>query len=525
MSVDTVGRVGRDGRRGVGAPAAALLILLLSAGAAGAQTGSLRAGSGLGPWSAEPAPGRSASPAEPMTLSLEEAVGMALAQSRDIRDARLALEQADERVSEAWGSVYPRVDFSGSYTRNIAPAVSFLPASIFDPTAPEGQFIKVQFGADNAWNTALVLDQPLFQAQAFIGVGAAGRYKALQEEVLRGRTQGVVTRVRVAYYDLLLAQEERRLIQNSVGRVRQSLEETEAMNRAGVASDYDVLRLQVELANLAPNLRRTDNALRQARRQLAMELNLEDMESLEVRGNLASMDLEDLEANEPANREVLTLGGADDLLGRSQEEVVAGAILARSDLRQLELTEDLRTAELRVQQVEYLPKVSLFGSYQVNAQQNGAPAFFGDSMTRATSKWVGISVSVPVFTGFQRGARVDQGKAALSQVQNQSALARLQAEGQVKSVLEQAEEALERARGQRLAVSQAGRGFEIASAQYREGLSSQLELTDAEVALRQSEYNYAQAVYDYLVFKARLDEAVGRVPMAEQRARGPQGAR
>jgi outer membrane protein TolC len=264
-----------------------------------------------------------------------------------------------------------------------------------------------------------------------------------------------------------------------------------------------------------------------------MELNLEDMESLEVRGNLASMDLEDLEANEPANREVLTLGAEGhqaglvpgDLLGRTQGEMVTLAMEARSDLRQLGLTEELRTAELRVQQVEYLPKVSLFGSYQVNAQQNGAPAFFGDSMTRATSKWVGISVSVPVFTGFQRGARVDQGKAALSQVQNQSALARLQAEGQVKSVLEQAEEALERARGQRLAVSQAGRGFEIASAQYREGLSSQLELTDAEVALRQSEYNYAQAVYDYLVFKARLDEAVGRVPMAEQRARGPQGAR
>ena len=498
-----VDRAGRNGRRGAGAPAAALLILAVAAGGAGAQT-------------------------EPLTLSLEEAVGMALSRSRDIGDARLALEQANERVREAWGSVYPRVDFSGSYTRNIAPAVSFLPASIFDPTAPEGQFIKVQFGADNAWNTALVLDQPLFQAQAFIGVGAAGRFKALQEEVLRGRTQGVVTRVRLAYYDLLLAQEERRLIQNSVGRVRASLEETEAMNRAGVASDYDVLRLQVELANLAPNLRRTDNALRQARRQLALELNLEDMESLEVMGGLASMDLEDLEVNDAANREILALGAEGrqaglvpgDPLGRTQGEMVALALEARSDLRQLELTEDLRTAELRVQQVEYLPKVSLFGSYQVNAQQNGSPAFFGDPMTRATSKWVGVSVSVPVFTGFQRGARVDQSKAALSQVRNQSALARLHAEGQVKSVLEQAEEALERARGQRLAVRQAGRGFEIASAQYREGLSSQLELSDAEVALRQSEYNYAQAVYDYLVYRARLDEAVGQVPMAEPRVRG-----
>lgn len=66
-----------------------------------------------------------------------------------------------------------------------------------------------------------------------------------------------------------------------------------------------------------------------------------------------------------------------------------------------------------------------------------------------------------------------------------------------------------------MAVGQAQRGFEIASAQFREGLSSHLELTDAEVALRQSEYNYAQAVYDYLVARAQLDEAVGRVPVVD----------
>lgn len=494
MSMDLVGLAVGKARKGVRVSPVAFLLFLSTAGQLGAQAG------------AQPAT---------LTLSLEEAVGMALAQSRDIQDARLLLEEAGERVSEAWGSVFPKVDFSGSYTRNIAPAVSFLPAQIFDPTAPEGQFIKVKFGADNAWSSSLVLDQPLFQAQAFIGVGAAGRYKALQEEALRGRAQAVVTRVRLAYYDLLLAQEERRLIQNSVGRVQASLEETEALNRAGVASDYDVLRLQVELANLVPNLRRTDNALSQARRQLAMELDLEDPEALQVTGSLASMDLVNPGANDAANRAILDLAGGDDLLGLGLDEVLGMAFEVRSDLKQLELTEKLRTAELRVQQVEFLPKVSLFGNYQINAQQNGSPDFFGDGMSRATSKWVGISVSVPVFTGFQRGARIAQSRAVLRQVENQSALARLQAESQVKSVREQAEEALERARGQRLAVTQAGRGFEIASAQYREGLSSQLELTDAEVALRQSEYNYAQAVYDYLVFRARLDEAVGRVPMAE----------
>jgi outer membrane protein TolC len=67
-------------------------------------------------------------------------------------------------------------------------------------------------------------------------------------------------------------------------------------------------------------------------------------------------------------------------------------------------------------------------------------------------------------------------------------------------------------------VQQATRGFEIASAQYREGLGSQFELIDAEVALRQSEFNYAQAVFDYLVARAQLDEATGLVPLVDQEA-------
>ncbi len=160
----------------------------------------------------------------PMKLSIREAVELALSKSLDIQDAFLTLEEAEERVSEAWSSVYPKVDFTGSYTRNIAPMVSFLPAEIFG--GEPGEFLKVQFGADNAWASTFVLDQPLFEAQIFIGVGAAGRYKGLQEEVVRGRAQALVTRVRLAYYDLLLAQEDQRLITNSVGRVRQSLEET-----------------------------------------------------------------------------------------------------------------------------------------------------------------------------------------------------------------------------------------------------------------------------------------------------------
>jgi outer membrane protein TolC len=188
----------------------------------------------------------------------------------------------------------------------------------------------------------------------------------------------------------------------------------------------------------------------------------------------------------------------------------------RSDIRQFELNEDLRQAEMRVEQMTYLPEVTLFGNYIINAQNNGGPSFFASTTgQRAYSRIVGVSVSVPIFQGFRRAARIDQRRASLRQAQTQTRQGVDMAASQVRTLVEAADEALERARGQRLAVTQAGRGFEIASAQYREGLGSQLELTDAEVALRQSEFNYAQAVYDFLVARAQLDQATGRVPLVD----------
>ena len=449
-------------------------------------------------------------------MALESLARSALSSNRDLMAAREGLLVADEQVSEAWSSVYPTIDLNASYSRNISPAVNFLPAQIFDPTAGPDDYIGVQFGADNTWNSTLSFEQPLFRPGVFIAVGAAGRFQSFQGEVVRGRAQSVVTQVRVSYYQLLLAQEQSRLTENSVERVRESLHETPALNRAGLASDYEVLRLEVELANLEPNLRRADNAVSQARRQLAIQASVEDQESLRVQGTLAEMELDDLAANSVANREVLAFMGFGSTGTGSVASALDQASRQRSDLRQLSLNEDLRRAEMRVEQMSYLPEVTLFGNYIINAQNNGGPSFFATGEgQRAYSRIVGVRVSVPIFSGFRQGARIDQRRASLRQAQTQTRQAVDLAASQVRSLVEGADEALERARAQRLAVRQAGRGFEIASAQYREGLGSQLELTDSEVALRQSEFNYAQAVFDYLVARAQLDEATGQVPLVD----------
>jgi outer membrane protein len=453
-------------------------------------------------------------PAPGTTLGIEEVVRTALARNRQVLDARLALEVAEGRVREAWGEVYPKLDLTGSYTRNLTTPSQLLPANIFDPDAEPGELTRVQFGSDNLWNTQLTLEQPLFQAQAFIAVGAAGRFRALQQEILRGREQAVATRVRILCYDLLLLTEQARLTRSSLQRVKASLEETKALNRAGFSSDYDVLRLEVELANLIVSLRRAENAFSMARRDLAVDLAFEDTETFILVGSLATLDLEHPEANDPDNRALLQFAGIDPT-GEDRGALLARLARERSELRQLALFTDLRHTEVRLEQAEFLPRLALFGNYAIAAQQDGTPDFFGDSQQRTYARAVGVSLTIPLFSGFQRTARVAQKRTELRRAESDHRHARDRAAAELRSLLEQFEEAELRVGSQRLAMSMARRGFGIANAQYREGLGSQLELIDAEVAFRQSEFNYAEAVYDWLSTRARIDQAVGAVPLVD----------
>jgi outer membrane protein TolC len=460
-------------------------------------------------------------PAETMTL--RGAIEMALARSPELEAAEQGLRVANEMVREAWSSVLPDVSFSASYQRNLRVQEAFLPAIIFDPNAGPDDVIPVRFGSDNSWQASLTFSQPLFEATAFIGVGAAGRFRELEAERVRGTRQQVVSRVRQAFFGALLASEEQRLIQQSVARVRQTLEETRALNAAGLAGDYDVLRLEVQLANLEANLMRAENGVRAANRSLMVEMGLEAEAPVQLAGRLNEINLSDPAANAPANREILDLAGAGAPAG-GVEDLVATAQRERADLRQLRSTIDLDEARFAVERAEHFPRVSAFSSYSVMAQENGSLDFFGAGPNqRTTSAIAGLRVELPIFSGFSRSSRMEQARATKRQDEARLERAESEATSQVRTLYEAVVEARQRAESQRAAVRSAQRGFEIASAEYRAGLGSQLQITDAEVALRETEFNYARAVYDFLVARSQLDLALGTVPVrpADFAARAP----
>ncbi|MEE9167887.1 MAG: TolC family protein [Candidatus Neomarinimicrobiota bacterium] len=459
--------------------------------------------------------GRDLSDPRDTHFTLKRAIAVAFENSPTLKEARLNLTIADEQVREAWSNVLPRLSTNASYSRSIIEQSIFLPAVFFDTTASSDDQISVKVGADNIWGAGVTLSQPLFHMAAFIGVGAAGRVRQLQSEMLRGTIQQVITRVRQVYLNALLSIEEVQLTEKSLQRVRQSREEAQALNRAGMVSDYDVLRLEVQVSNLESQFHQAQINRDAVRRNLLVELGLPLELDITLEGRLSELDLQEAALNTPGNLVLLHQAGFSDDTTPQFQQVYERALRNRSDLRQIEINIALEEARLAAQRAEYFPSLSFFYNYSLTAQENLAPDFFGEKASqRSDFAIAGINVEVPLFSGFARNARIQQQRVVVRQGEIRQQQQQQRAESRLRTLLSSLEGARYRAERQRQALEQARRGYEIATAQYRTGVGSQLQITDAEVALRQSEFNYSRTMFDYLTVRTQLDAAAGTVPVS-----------
>ncbi|MCH7498148.1 MAG: TolC family protein [Candidatus Marinimicrobia bacterium] len=460
-------------------------------------------------WSAQVGKGSDFSDPRDTHYTLKRAIAVALEHSPALQEAQLSLRIANGQVREAWSNVLPRLSTKASYSRSVIKQSFFFGDTL------------ITIGADNLWGVGVTLSQPLFNMGAFIGLGAASRVRQLQTELLRGTTQQVISRVRQAYLTALLSTEEVQLTEKSLQRVRLSLEESRALNRSGMVGDYDVLRLEVQVSNLESDYHRARMDAATARRNLLVELGLSPKLDITLEGSLNDLDLQVAARNTPGNRVLLRHVGLSDGDPLQFQQVYEQALQDRSDLRQINISIALEEARLSAQRAEYFPTLSIFYNYNLTAQENGTLDFFGENPNQRTDFAVaGINVEVPLFTGFARNARMQQLRATVRRSEFRRQRQELEVESQLLTLLSNLADARLRAESHHRAVEQAGRGYEIATAHYRTGIGSQLQITDAEVALRQSEFNYSRTVFDYLTVRTRLEAAIGAVPVSVDELEG-----
>jgi outer membrane protein TolC len=188
----------------------------------------------------------------------------------------------------------------------------------------------------------------------------------------------------------------------------------------------------------------------------------------------------------------------------------------RGDIRVLDTQNQLQSRKIKAIKSRFLPTLSATYNLNWSAAQPGAPMFFGTPDTRARSQTLGITLSLPIFDGFERTANLSLAKIEKKDLEIQKRAAVRSAKNEIESAREALNQAIETAPARREALELAREGYERARLRLENGLGSQLDVINAELQLREAEANYAQMVYSYLAAKAQYDLAVGMVPFVDK---------
>jgi outer membrane protein TolC len=463
---------------------------------------------------------RAAATGDTIRLSLGDALAAAGAESEEVRGAEAQLRGANAQARVARSNLLPQVNTQLVYTktlRSVFQGAGFeIPDSLaFEPDSTAsveqrlryleektpnaalgalgGLFGNLPFGRENTWIAAATFAQPLFSGGRIAsGVQLAEHAADAAEAQLEDTRAAMVLSVREAYYAARLAEEAEAIVAASVALARDHLARVRLVQESGQASELDVLRAEVELANLAPQLLQAENA-----RQLAL------------------LDLKRLVNLPPAAPVVLTtpLDPAAPELPHPDSVALPSVIAAepllrrRASVRAAEQQVAIREEQVDIARAAFLPSVALTGNFQRQAFPTGfAPEQWQDDWN------VGFAVSWPFFQGFRRGAELDAARADVRQAELQTQQLR---EG-VRMEYEQAYGELERARLQIAAaattVAQAERVYQLTELRYREGLATQLDVSDARLALQQARMNQANATHDFYRALARAERALGIEP-------------
>jgi len=421
---------------------------------------------------------------QPRTITLEQAVTVALEKNKDLNTAQLEIEKADARVSEAWGYAMPSVDLSANYTRSLERPVFFLP-DFANPGS--NKTVPVKIGTEHSWGMTLSARQTIFNSTVIIGVGAAHIYSEAARELYRAKKLETVSNVRKTFYAVLLASEARDLMRANLKNAEENLGNVRTMSKQGLVSEYDELRATVGVENLRPEVIRAENNYLLALDGLKSAMGIDASEQIIVDGTLQFQQV-------PEDRVVSAVDQVKE---------------SNAGLKALRLQIGVNQAFLNVERSNYLPMVSAFGNLQYQAAKNTFNISTNDFFR---SSQVGLSLSFSVFQGFQTNARVDQAKVEVRKTEEQVANLENNLRTAAHSLVLQLRQSQQRIEAQRKTVEQAERGYKIATTRFLSGAGTQLEVNDAQLALTQAKVNRIQAVYDYLVASADFDRTLGYLP-------------
>jgi outer membrane protein len=415
-------------------------------------------------------------------FSVKQAVDYGVKNSVAVRNALIDIQIQKQTNREITSAAFPQVSGSGTFQDFIDIPTSLLPGEIF---GQPGTRIPVQFGTKYNATGSIDASQLLFDGQVFVGLQARDAAMQLATKTSEVTAEQIKANIYKVYYQIAVGKKQVTSIDANIERFEKLLKDTKEIFKQGFAERLDVDKVQVALNNLNTEKIKIDNLLAAGHAGLKFLMNMPQKDDLILTDTVSEDQLK------------------ENILEEKYE------YKDRKEFQLLTVASKLNEFNLRRYKLSKIPTIAAFASYQKNAQRANFD-LFGKGDWFSTSL-IGLRVSVPIFDGFSRKAKISKAKFEIQKTKNSLEQLEQSIDYDVTSARIKMKSALATIDNQKQNVTLAEKVYNSTKKKYESGLGSNQEIYTAQTELKVAQTNYYAALYDAVIAKIDYLKAVGRL--------------
>ncbi|MDR1171639.1 MAG: TolC family protein [Bacteroidales bacterium] len=394
-------------------------------------------------------------------LTLKEAQDYAVQHNRTVWNAGLSVSEAQKKTWEAISSGLPQVSATVDYQNMMGFKMSFAGMTI--PLEPTSNF-------------QAKVTQLLFSAGYWVGIKMSKIGEQMSETARLQSELDIRQQTQSAYHAILIAEENRKILEKNLENIRTLSKSTEDMVRVGVAEQTDADQLKVQVATVMNGIKTVERHVELAYNLLRFQLGVETGAEITLAQTLETLIAE-----------------------RDTQEIMAAAFDLNNNynVQLLDQQIDLANKQISLEKAASLPTVAVFYSYTYKIKKS--------TFDMSPNNVIGLNANIPIFASGQRHVRTQQARIKQETASNNRALLADQLLMQEKQLRFNLNNAIESLELQKEAMSVSQRVFESITRKFQQGTASSLDVTTANTSLLQAQTNYINAMMDVFTAQTNLE--------------------
>jgi outer membrane protein TolC len=420
-----------------------------------------------------PATAQKASDTLPAVATVDACVQFALQHYPLVQQAMLDEQITARQIKSRLADWYPQVALNANYQNNFQlPAVAF-----------NGSYVLS--GTYNTSSVALGLNQTLFNRDVLLASQTKRDVMTQAHQFTVSDKIDVTVNVSKAFYDVLLTDQDIKVLDDDIERLERNLKDTYNQYRGGLVDKTDYKRATISLNNSKAQQKTDQETLKAKYAVLLQLMGYTGKDSLHLVYDSAAMEQE-----------------------VSLDTTAVVDYNQRIEFQQLMTQKRLQQSDVKYEKWAYLPSVTAGAGYSMNYLN---PEFGQLYSNNFPTSYAGVTVNVPIFQGTKRQQNIRIAELQLTRIDWDVVNLQNQISSQYTQALATYKSNLNNYYVQRDNLGLARDVFNTIELQYRNGVKAYLDLITSETDLRTAEVNYSDALYQVLSGKLDVEKALGTI--------------